>query len=169
MIYNDTASKYDAPLNSTTVLESATVAVYTIQARFQENDKDLLGLADDDDIDDEDHTNRLSVSARIGIGVGAAIVGIIIITAVVFLFLYRDQIRERTKTRPQPNRSHHDNVEDGRRRRSQQDMASAEDFRSHHGVYHHESEPLPPYTSTSTKPSLTRTDAPSSDANHSGS
>ncbi|KAM5355733.1 hypothetical protein ACJ41O_002379 [Fusarium nematophilum] len=68
--YNHTARTYDILSDSTTTLYSATIAVYTIRALFKEEDKDALGLKDEDDIGTERSPNSLSLGARIGIGVG---------------------------------------------------------------------------------------------------
>ncbi|CAM1506697.1 Fc.00g063380.m01.CDS01 [Cosmosporella sp. VM-42] len=96
--YNHSASTYDVLSSSTTTLYSATIAVYTIRALFQDQDKDMLGLKDEDDIDDdEDHGSSLSLGAKIGIGIGVPIFAILVIGAIAYFFLRknRSQLKRR--------------------------------------------------------------------------
>lgn len=97
--YNETASTYEVLTNSTTTLYSATIAVYTIRALFREEDKELLGLSDEDDISGDKKSTGLSLSARVGIGIGVAMLVLIAISAGLLLFLRkrdsRCQLRKR--------------------------------------------------------------------------
>lgn len=89
--YNHSASTYDIMSSSTTTLYSATIAVYTIRALFQEADKEMLGLKDEDDIDIEKGKRSLSLNERIGIGVGVAIFVLLLIGAIVMFGLRKDR------------------------------------------------------------------------------
>lgn len=90
ILYNTSGSTYDILADETSYLVSATLAVHTIQALFQEDDKDILGLTYEEEIRTEDRGGQgLTMSERIGIGVGAAIGGLLIIGIGVFLYLRR--------------------------------------------------------------------------------
>lgn len=87
--YNTTANTYEVLTDSTTTLYSATIAVYTIQARFQDSDKELLGLTGVDQIENEKHPSKLTLSAKVGIGVGVGIFGLLAIGIGIFLYCMR--------------------------------------------------------------------------------
>ncbi|KAF7558879.1 hypothetical protein G7046_g5274 [Stylonectria norvegica] len=91
--YDHFANTYDVLTASTTTLYSATIAVYTIRALFQEEDKASLGLKDEDDIDDENHTSPLSLGARIGIGIGVGFFLLLILGCLTFYCLRKDRAR----------------------------------------------------------------------------
>lgn len=93
--YNHSAGTYEVMSSSTTTLYNATIAVYTIRALFQESDKKMLNLQDEDDIDDEESPHSLSLNARIGIGVGVAIFILLAIGATAYCLLRRDRARAR--------------------------------------------------------------------------
>ncbi|KAF7533447.1 hypothetical protein G7Z17_g13514 [Cylindrodendrum hubeiense] len=95
--YNHTARTYEILSDSTTTLYSATIAVYTIRALFQEADKAALGLKDEDDIGTEEDPKGLSLGARIGIGVGVAMFVLLAIAAGAFFIIRRDRDRARKK------------------------------------------------------------------------
>lgn len=99
ILYNSSGSTYDIIADETSVLVSATLAVHTIQALFQEEDKDVLGLTYEDEILDEKKNNGLTLSERVGIGVGSAIFGLLVIGLGAFLFLRRRA--KRSKRQPQ--------------------------------------------------------------------
>lgn len=90
ILYNTSGSTYDILADETSYLVSATLAVHTIQALFQEDDKDILGLTYEEEIRTEDRESKgLTMSERVGIGVGAAIGGLLLIGIGVFLYLRR--------------------------------------------------------------------------------
>jgi hypothetical protein len=90
ILYNTSGSTYDILADETSYLVSATLAVHTIQALFQEEDKDILGLTYEEEIRTDDRGGQgLTMSERVGIGVGAAIGGLLIIGIGVFLYLRR--------------------------------------------------------------------------------
>lgn len=95
-IYNSTASTYDV-LTDFTTLYSATIAVHTIRALFQEEDKDDLGLKDEDDIGTENSPQKLPLGARIGIGVGVGVFVLLLVGAAAFFLLRRDRTRAAKK------------------------------------------------------------------------
>lgn len=86
--YNETASTYEVMTSSTTTLYSATIAVYTIRALFQEEDRKLLGLTGSDEIEGEESKRGLSLSAKVGIGVGVAIFALLALGVGLF-FIFR--------------------------------------------------------------------------------
>ena len=89
IVYNTTDGTYDVLTQETVTLTSATLAVWTINALFQEADKDLLGLTDEEEIRTiEESKGGLSLGARIGIGIGATIGGFLALGVVLWL-LYR--------------------------------------------------------------------------------
>jgi hypothetical protein len=87
--YNETIGTYSIVTNSTTTLYSATIAVHTIQALFQEKDRALLGLTDDMDISTKPGSKGLSLGAQIGIGIGVTAAVVLILGTVMFLFARR--------------------------------------------------------------------------------
>lgn len=89
ILYNTSGSTYDILAEETSVLVSATLAVHTIQALFQEEDKGILGLTYEEEIATESRDEGLTMSERVGIGVGAAIGGLLVIGIGAFLFLRR--------------------------------------------------------------------------------
>ncbi|KAF4473063.1 hypothetical protein FALBO_50 [Fusarium albosuccineum] len=95
--YNHTARSYDVLSDSTTTLYSATIAVYTIRALFKDEDKDALGLKDEDDIGPEKPTKTLSLDARIGIGIGVAVFVLLVIGSICFFLVRRDRARVEKK------------------------------------------------------------------------
>ncbi|KAH7162923.1 hypothetical protein B0J13DRAFT_24236 [Dactylonectria estremocensis] len=95
--YNHTARTYDILSDSTTTLYSATIAVYTIRALFQEADKDNLGLKDEDDIGTEEDPKGLPLGARIGIGIGVAVFVLLAIAGGAMFIIRRDRVRARKK------------------------------------------------------------------------
>lgn len=147
--YNDTAKTYDILSDSTTTLYSATIAVYTIRALFQEDDKEMLGLGDEDDISDEPRSNNsLSLSERIGIGVGVTVFVLLIGGALLFLLCRR---RSKGKRRRKSRLSHELNpvramhqrgsgVEDGHEAYIANGMPHSSNRRSSH-----DAEPPPAY------------------------
>lgn len=87
IVYNTTDGTHDVLSGTTTTLTDATLAVWTINALFQERDKDLLGLTYEEEIrDDADEggDGGLSLGARIGVGIGATVGGLLIIGIVMF-------------------------------------------------------------------------------------
>ncbi|KAH6998191.1 hypothetical protein BKA56DRAFT_607753 [Ilyonectria sp. MPI-CAGE-AT-0026] len=95
--YNHTAHTYEIMSDSTTTLYSATIAVYTIRALFQEDDKASLGLKDEDDIGTEEDPKGLSLGARIGIGVGVAMFVLLAIAGGAIFIIRRDRARAKKK------------------------------------------------------------------------
>lgn len=95
--YNHTAHTYEIMSDSTTTLYSATIAVYTIRALFQEDDKASLGLKDEDDIGTEEDPKGLSLGARIGIGVGVAMFVLLVIAGGAIFIIRRDRARAKKK------------------------------------------------------------------------
>lgn len=122
IIYNHTAATFEVLSNSTTTLYSATIAVNTIRALFQEVDKKALGLTDESEIDNEPQfSNGLSLSARIGIGIAVPVLSLLIIGTLVFVFLRRQRHRRR---REKEHNEH--NLECMRRRRRLSTSSSIE-------------------------------------------
>lgn len=94
--YNSTAGEYDIS-DSTTTLYNATIAVHVIRALFKEEDKDDLGLKDEDDIGTENSPKKLPLSARIGIGVGVGVFVLLLVGAAAFFLIRRDRSRAAKK------------------------------------------------------------------------
>lgn len=91
IIYNTTDDSHDVLTDTTTTLTDATLAVWTINALFQERDKDVLGLTYEEEIRDENGGGGggLSLGSRIGIGIGATLGGLLLIGLVLFLLCKR--------------------------------------------------------------------------------
>lgn len=87
--YNSSTDSFDVLGDETSVLVSATLAVHTIQALFQTDDMDVLGLTYDEEIRDEPKEEGLTMSERVGIGVGSAIFGLLVIGLGAFLYFRR--------------------------------------------------------------------------------
>ncbi|PHH79890.1 hypothetical protein CDD82_2115 [Ophiocordyceps australis] len=82
--------------SSTITLYNAAMAVYAIRALFREEDKQLLGLVDDDDIgQDESHGSSLSTGARAGIALAVSAVGVLLTGAIAFCLLHSRKRRRR--------------------------------------------------------------------------
>ena len=81
---------------------SATLAVHTIRALFQEDDKDILGLTLEEEIRAEPEGEGLTMSERVGIGVGSAIGGLLIFSVVAFL-LFRRRAKKHRNSRYPPH------------------------------------------------------------------
>lgn len=99
IIYNTTDGTHDVLTDTTTTLTDATLAVWTINALFQERDKDLLGLTYEEEIRDEteDGGGGLSLGSRIGIGIGATIGGLLVIGLIMFLLCRRHRGSKKTE------------------------------------------------------------------------
>ncbi|KAF4124092.1 hypothetical protein GMORB2_5808 [Geosmithia morbida] len=90
IVYNTTDGSYMILTDETSTLTSATLAVHTIQALFQDSDKEMLGLTDDETICEEPSDHRgLSLGARIGIGIGTTIGGVMLIALGLWILLTR--------------------------------------------------------------------------------
>jgi len=92
LVYNTTETTHYVYSDTTTTLTEATLAVWTINALFQERDKDALGLTYEEEIRDEADgggDGGLSLGARIGIGFGAALGGLFVIALLLFLLCRR--------------------------------------------------------------------------------
>lgn len=91
IIYNTTDGTHDVLTDTTTTLTDATLAVWTINALFQEQDKELLGLTYEEEIRDEADGGGggLSLGERIGIGIGATLGGLLVLGVIMFLLFRR--------------------------------------------------------------------------------
>jgi hypothetical protein len=87
--YDKSDGDYHILTNSTTTLYSATIAVYTVHALFQEEDKALLGLTDEVDISIQKHHHGLSLGAQIGIGIGVTAAVVLLLGGAMFLLARR--------------------------------------------------------------------------------
>lgn len=87
IVYNTTDGTHDVLSDTTTTLKDATLAVWTINALFQEQDKEVLGLTYEEEIRDETEESGggLSLGSRIGIGIGATVGGLLVIGLIMFL------------------------------------------------------------------------------------
>lgn len=90
--YNKSATTYDIMPDSTSTLTSATLAVHTIRALFQKQDKEVLGLLYQDMRTSKNE--GLSLNGRIGLGIGMAILGLIIISIGTWLVFRRPSCRK---------------------------------------------------------------------------
>jgi hypothetical protein len=97
--YDKADGDYQIMTNSTTTLYSATIAVYTVHALFQESDKAILGLTDEVDIATKKHHQGLSLGAQIGIGIGVTAAVILILGGIMFLYA-RHRLRHHMETYP---------------------------------------------------------------------
>lgn len=98
IVYNTTASTHTVMADMTSTLVSATLAVHTINALFQERDKPLLGLTDEEEIrDEEPDKHGLSLGARIGISISVSIVGLALIGLGIWLLRRRRKNSKRQK------------------------------------------------------------------------
>lgn len=98
-MYNTTAGTYDVLSQETVTLTSATLAVWTINALFQEDDKELLGLTDEEEIRVIDNSEEgLSLGARIGIGIGATIGGFLALGVALWLLCRKRKHISRRKS-----------------------------------------------------------------------
>ncbi|PHH67191.1 hypothetical protein CDD81_2960 [Ophiocordyceps australis] len=94
--YFESSPSYQVFPSSTTTLYSAAMAVYAIRALFREEDKQLLGLVDDDDIaEDETHDRSLSTGARAGIALAVTAVAVLLTGAIAFCLLHSRKRRRR--------------------------------------------------------------------------
>ncbi|KAI9171306.1 hypothetical protein HJFPF1_00788 [Paramyrothecium foliicola] len=87
--YNKTIGTYSIVTTSTTTLYSATIAVHTIQALFQEKDRAVLGITDEVGISKKSDNHGLSLGAQIGIGIGVTAAVVLLVGTIMFLFARR--------------------------------------------------------------------------------
>jgi len=99
-VYNTTDGTHNVLTKETLTLTSATLAVWTINALFQEVDKEILGLTDEDEIRTIDQSDKggLSLGARIGIGIGATIGAFLALGVVLWLLCRRRKRANRERS-----------------------------------------------------------------------
>lgn len=100
IVYNTTDGTHNVLTKETLTLTSATLAVWTINALFQEVDKEILGLTDEDEIRTIDQSDKggLSLGARIGIGIGATIGAFLALGVVLWLLCRRRKRANRERS-----------------------------------------------------------------------